>query len=132
MVRPRFCRVIYYFDTPTLGRRHQLFGRVMAHVDNSSTLSGILNLERVVWPPGSKRDAIPDEATTRTSNPSDLMRSMIVCHKKVLPVPLWPWTKNKLCFFWRTAATTESYIIFCPLLRRGRFNECWLLRSARS
>jgi hypothetical protein len=28
VVRPRSCRVIYYFDTPTLGRRHQLFGRV--------------------------------------------------------------------------------------------------------
>ena len=28
MVRPRSCRVIYYFDTPTLGRRHQSFGRV--------------------------------------------------------------------------------------------------------
>ena len=29
VVRPRSCRVIYYFDTPTLGRRHQSFGRVM-------------------------------------------------------------------------------------------------------
>jgi len=28
VVRPRSCRVIYYFDTPTLGRRHQSFGRV--------------------------------------------------------------------------------------------------------
>ena len=28
VVRPQSCRVIYYFDTPTLGRRHQLFGRV--------------------------------------------------------------------------------------------------------
>ena len=25
VVRPRSCRVIYYFDTPTLRRRHQLF-----------------------------------------------------------------------------------------------------------
>ena len=29
VVRPRSCRVIYYFDTPTPGRRHQSFGRVM-------------------------------------------------------------------------------------------------------
>jgi hypothetical protein len=29
VVRPRSCRVIYYFDTPALGRRHQSFGRVM-------------------------------------------------------------------------------------------------------
>ena len=28
VVRPRSYRVIYYFDTPTLGRRHQSFGRV--------------------------------------------------------------------------------------------------------
>jgi len=28
VVRPRSCRVIYYFDTPALGRRHQSFGRV--------------------------------------------------------------------------------------------------------
>jgi hypothetical protein len=28
MVRPRSCQVIYYFDTPTLGRRHQSFGHV--------------------------------------------------------------------------------------------------------
>ena len=28
VVRPRSCRVIYYFDTTALGRRHQSFGRV--------------------------------------------------------------------------------------------------------
>ena len=28
VVRPRSCRVIYYFDTPALGRRHQSFSRV--------------------------------------------------------------------------------------------------------
>ena len=28
MVRSRSCRVIYYFDIPALGRRHQSFGRV--------------------------------------------------------------------------------------------------------
>jgi hypothetical protein len=28
VVRPRSYRVIYYFDTPALGRRHQSFGRV--------------------------------------------------------------------------------------------------------
>ena len=28
VVRPRSCRVIYYFDTPALGKRHQSFGRV--------------------------------------------------------------------------------------------------------
>jgi len=28
VVQPRFCRVIYYFNTPVLGRRHQSFGCV--------------------------------------------------------------------------------------------------------
>jgi len=28
VVRPRSCRVIYYFDTPALEIRHQLFDRV--------------------------------------------------------------------------------------------------------
>ena len=28
LIRPRSCRVIYYFDTPALGRRHQSFDRV--------------------------------------------------------------------------------------------------------
>jgi hypothetical protein len=32
VVRPRSYRVIYYFDTPALGRRHQSFGRVSAVV----------------------------------------------------------------------------------------------------
>ena len=31
MVRPRSCRVIYQFDTLTLGRRHQFFGCVNEH-----------------------------------------------------------------------------------------------------
>ena len=29
VVRPRSCRVNYYFNTPALGRRHQSFGRVI-------------------------------------------------------------------------------------------------------
>jgi hypothetical protein len=29
VVRPRCCRVIFYFDTLALGRRHQLFGHIM-------------------------------------------------------------------------------------------------------
>jgi len=27
VIRSRSCRVIYYFDNPALGRRHQSFGR---------------------------------------------------------------------------------------------------------
>jgi len=46
VVRPRSCRVIYYFDTPTLGRRHQSFGRVREHkevhiLENFENYSGL-------------------------------------------------------------------------------------------
>ena len=33
VVQPRSCRVIYYFDTPALRRRHQLFNRVTYVLD---------------------------------------------------------------------------------------------------
>jgi hypothetical protein len=35
VVRSRSCRVIYYFDTPALGRRYQSFGRV-TQIDHQS------------------------------------------------------------------------------------------------
>jgi hypothetical protein len=37
VVRPRSCRVIYYFNTPALGRRHQFFDRV-----NDTIESGLM------------------------------------------------------------------------------------------
>jgi hypothetical protein len=36
VVRPRSCQVIYYFDTPALGIRHQLFDRVIHATINLS------------------------------------------------------------------------------------------------
>ena len=39
VVRPRSCRVIYYFDTPALGRRHQSFGSVIVCKTNKTNLS---------------------------------------------------------------------------------------------
>ena len=43
VVRPRSCRVIYYFDTPALGRRHQSFGRVtQLHIHHKPI--GLLNV----------------------------------------------------------------------------------------
>ena len=32
VVRPRSCRVIYYFDTPTPGIRHQSFDRIISYI----------------------------------------------------------------------------------------------------
>jgi hypothetical protein len=34
VVQPRSCQVIYYFDTPTIGRRYQSFGRVTSPYHN--------------------------------------------------------------------------------------------------
>jgi hypothetical protein len=46
VVRPRSCRVIYYFDTPALGIRHQLFDRVsqqgLCALMNSGVTCGII------------------------------------------------------------------------------------------
>jgi hypothetical protein len=36
VVRPRSCRVIYYFETPALGRRHQSFDRVNYYPQDQS------------------------------------------------------------------------------------------------
>jgi hypothetical protein len=50
VVRPRSCRVIYYFDTLALGRKHQSFGRVtfqsyQPHLKRSPrTLDRVTNL----------------------------------------------------------------------------------------
>jgi len=43
VVRPRSCRVIYYFDTLALGRRHQSFGRVKKHKDQIDANNTALN-----------------------------------------------------------------------------------------
>jgi hypothetical protein len=50
-----------------------------------------------VWPPDSKSDAIPDDATVRKIKPSNLNQLIIVCHKNVFPVPPWIWTKISSC-----------------------------------
>jgi len=34
MDRPRSCRIIYYFDTPALEIRYQLFDRVIYYISN--------------------------------------------------------------------------------------------------
>jgi len=59
VVRPLSCRVIYYFDTPALGRRHQSFGHVTYHPqtnDQAEILNREINsiLEKTVQP--NRRD----------------------------------------------------------------------------
>ena len=50
VVRPQSCRVIYYFDTPTLGRRHQSFDRVN-HVDLFFFFLKGHRLKKLFWHP---------------------------------------------------------------------------------
>jgi len=48
VVRSRSCRIIYYFDTPALGRRHQSFGRVTRQPDPASFCS-VLSQTQNYW-----------------------------------------------------------------------------------
>ncbi|KAH8968659.1 hypothetical protein BDL97_03G140100 [Sphagnum fallax] len=68
---------------------------VMLQVDSSWRSIGILNLEWAVLPPGSNKDAIPDEATTSTILPCPRRRDRSVLQTNVLPVPPLPYTKNR-------------------------------------
>jgi hypothetical protein len=56
--------------------------------------NGILKRECGVLPPGSNRDAIPEDATAKAT--FALLRTKLsrVVHKKVLPVPPYPYTKK--------------------------------------
>jgi hypothetical protein len=51
VVRPRSCRVIYYFDTSALGRRHQFFGRVIRHVCFHENIFPFANSEQITHTP---------------------------------------------------------------------------------
>jgi len=48
VVRPRSYRVIYYFDTPALGRRHQSFGRVTNHSVLPTIGTNIYDLTKIL------------------------------------------------------------------------------------
>jgi len=69
---------------------------VILQVDSLCRLIRILNLEWAVLPPGSNKDAIPDEATASTILPCPRRRDRSVVQTNVLPVPPLPYTKNSL------------------------------------
>ncbi len=84
---------------------------VMLQVDSSCRSIGILNLEWAVLPPGSNRDAIPDEATASTILPCLHRQDKNVVQTNVLPIPPLPYTKNSLPFLFVTAFKIVSYAL---------------------
>ncbi|CAK9249694.1 unnamed protein product [Sphagnum jensenii] len=84
---------------------------VMLQVDSSCRSIGILNLEWAVLPPGSNRDAIPDEATASTILPCPRRRDKSVVQTNVLPVPPLPYTKNSLPSLFVKAFKIVSYAL---------------------
>ncbi|CAK9227532.1 unnamed protein product [Sphagnum troendelagicum] len=84
---------------------------VMLQVDSSCRSIGILNLEWAVLPPGSNRDAIPDEATVSTILPCPHRRDKNVVQTNVLPVPPLPYTKNSLPSLFVTTFKIVSYAL---------------------
>jgi hypothetical protein len=57
VVRPRSCRVIYYFDTPALRRRHQSFGRVSNEVweeEDMKEFTRLVENSKKTWKPDSE------------------------------------------------------------------------------
>ena len=73
MVRPRSCRVIYYFDTPALGRRYQSFGRV--------------TLPALPFPHAmTKQEAIEDEKGTENVFTDHLWKLTIDSTSDITPI----------------------------------------------
>ncbi len=84
---------------------------VMLQVDSSCKSIKILNLEWVVLPPISNKDAIPDEATTSMILPCPRQRDRSVVQTNVLSVPPLPYTKNSLPSFFFTTFKIVSYVL---------------------
>ncbi|CAK9261651.1 unnamed protein product [Sphagnum jensenii] len=84
---------------------------VMLQVDSSWRSIKILNLEWVVLPLGSNKDAIPDEATASTILPCPRRQDRSVVQTNVLPVPPLPYTKNSLPSLFLTAFKIVSYAL---------------------
>ncbi|KAH9545186.1 hypothetical protein CY35_12G035700 [Sphagnum magellanicum] len=84
---------------------------VMLQVDSLCRSIGILNLEWVVLPPGSNKDAIPNETTASTIFPCPRRRDISVVQTNVLPVPPLPYIKNSLPCLFVTAFKIVSYAL---------------------
>src|ERR1043165_3387112 len=91
-------------------RRASLLFRGMLHVEDSLSLSGILNRLCAVLPPVIKSAAIPDDATATAMSPDDLTVDSKTLYKKVFPVPPGPSIKKHPSAH-VTASITDSYIL---------------------
>ncbi len=84
---------------------------VILQVNSSCRLIGILNLEWAVLLLRSNKNAILDEATTRTILPCFRRRDRSVVQTNVLPIPPLPYTKNSLPSLFVTAFKIVSYAL---------------------
>jgi hypothetical protein len=84
---------------------------VMLQVNSLWRSIGILNLEWVVLPPISNKDAIPDETIASTILPCVQRQDRSVVQTNVLPVPPLLYTKNSLPSLFITAFKIVLYAL---------------------
>ncbi|KAH9533022.1 hypothetical protein CY35_18G029200 [Sphagnum magellanicum] len=84
---------------------------VMLQVDSSCRSIEILNLEWVILPPKSSKDAILDEAIASTILPCPRRQDRSIVQTNVLPVPPLPYTKNSLPSLFVTTFKIVSYAL---------------------
>ncbi|KAH8958851.1 hypothetical protein BDL97_06G048600 [Sphagnum fallax] len=84
---------------------------VMLQVDSSCRSIEFLNLEWVVLPPRSNKDAIRNEAIASMILPCPRRRNISVVQTNVFPVPPLPYTKNNLPSLFITTFKIDLYAL---------------------
>ncbi|GKC58410.1 hypothetical protein Tco_1086008 [Tanacetum coccineum] len=79
----------------------------------------------------NSNDAILEDATANTILSSKRMTHAMEFHRKLLPVPPWPYTNISFCSFLLTAFTTSSSISFWSSFSFGRSASFSISRSSR-
>nr|GEY90626.1 hypothetical protein [Tanacetum cinerariifolium] len=82
----------------------------------------------LVLPDGNNNAAIPEAATVRTNFSSDRRAAVIAFHRKVFPVPPWPYTNMSLCVLLAEGAfgnglvmlaITRPFCVACKCNKKG-------------